>query len=524
MKTSLQIITILSVLFLSDGKLFAQQNIYSKVFSDNSGSVQANAVTNTPDNGFIIAGQWNGEAMVMKADSAGTLLWEKQIGESMNESFNCITPTIDSCFVLAGSIYDPGNQNSEIFYLKITAEGDTLWSKSIDPGNWGTVASISQTSDRGFVLCGTVSQNGSPSSKIFITKLSEVGNVTWMKMLSAGNNTNNANSVRQTPDSGFIVMGYLGNLSPFNEQVLLIKLTPQGQVSWSKQYNLPGSDFAFGCDVLVKEDGLYSYFFTIDAGFVLMKTDNSGNLIWSKKYDIYGGMFFATNILPKLHSTSDGNFVFVTPGQLGQMLKVDAEGILLWKKDLFLSPVDVVETRDRGLLVVGNGPIIGVKKTLTTNPQVGIILTDSLGNGTDCIWSNQTTFSGVTIDTSSIDLTWESNYTAHMQHPVVTSGILTSDPGCVAFIGGLREIDPGNESFTIYPNPTRGIFTIKTADVKTPGTKELMVFNALGKLVYSSGQQETGSTIDLSWQPDGIYMVRLMNNNQVISQKLLIQH
>ena len=90
---------IIAALILMSGILSAQQTPFSKVFYDSLGSIQAYSVASTTDNGFVIAGQWNGEALAMKLDSAGVLLWAKRMGGNYHESFSCITSTMvwDDC-------------------------------------------------------------------------------------------------------------------------------------------------------------------------------------------------------------------------------------------------------------------------------------------------------------------------------------------------------------------------------------------------------------------------------------------
>jgi len=71
-----------------------------------------------------------------------------------------------------------------------------------------------------------------------------------------------------------------------------------------------------------------------------------------------------------------------------------------------------------------------------------------------------------------------------------------------------------NDNFNIYPNPTTGIITI---DIKN--LEIIDVINSEGKLVYRGKETE----IDLSSQPNGIYIVKVTTDKETITRKLIKQ-
>lgn len=71
--------------------------------------------------------------------------------------------------------------------------------------------------------------------------------------------------------------------------------------------------------------------------------------------------------------------------------------------------------------------------------------------------------------------------------------------------------------FSIYPNPSNGIFNIRV-DVRY----ELVVTNVQGQQVFSS-LIESNTNLDLSDQPAGIYFVRLTNNTQTLIERIVIE-
>ena len=72
---------------------------------------------------------------------------------------------------------------------------------------------------------------------------------------------------------------------------------------------------------------------------------------------------------------------------------------------------------------------------------------------------------------------------------------------------------------SIYPNPTKGIFTIRT-DVDD---LEVEIFTTLGKLIWKEKISGGLEQIDLSTANKGIYFVKLKNGNKTEQRKLMIQ-
>lgn len=78
------------------------------------------------------------------------------------------------------------------------------------------------------------------------------------------------------------------------------------------------------------------------------------------------------------------------------------------------------------------------------------------------------------------------------------------------------------DSILIFPNPSSGMFKMKLPDGLKPDS-EIMILNAAGQLVYSClYNYETELQIDLSNQPKGLYLVKLVVGEKVFLQKTVI--
>jgi len=87
---------------------------------------------------------------------------------------------------------------------------------------------------------------------------------------------------------------------------------------------------------------------------------------------------------------------------------------------------------------------------------------------------------------------------------------------------GINELSPSNNLVTVYPNPSNGIFTIEQSAEKQSGVIE--VYNVLGEKVFKSSFSAPRFTLDLSGQPAGIYLYRLITQEgKLISTGKLIK-
>jgi hypothetical protein len=186
--------------------------------------------------------------------------------------------------------------------------------------------------------------------------------ITWMKIFG-GYGYEYGNAVQQTTDGGYIVIGTTPSYGPGTRAGWLIKIDEYGNEEWNKTYGGPGAEAAY--DGQQTSDNGYiivgftdSYIENPDAW--LVKTDEHGNLEWSKRY---GGYF--TEVGERVRQTNDGGFIFVgwtdSFGSSGDeniwLLKTDKDGNELWNKTFENSGSDtgfsVQQTKDGGYIITG---------------------------------------------------------------------------------------------------------------------------------------------------------------------------
>lgn len=79
-------------------------------------------------------------------------------------------------------------------------------------------------------------------------------------------------------------------------------------------------------------------------------------------------------------------------------------------------------------------------------------------------------------------------------------------------------------SFEVFPNPASGFFNIKTV-VAESRERKVEVLNLDGRLIHTMvlATGETSMRVDLDGLPSGIYIVRLLDETSLFTQKVIVQ-
>jgi hypothetical protein len=306
-----------------DAVFFIQQT------SDGGYIVAGDTVSNDGD---VSGNHGNSDGWVVKLDASGNVLWQKCLGGSEGELFFSIQQTSDGGYIAAGFTYSndgdvSGNHgNGDGWVVKLDASGNLLWQKCLGSSDYDYAESVQQTSDGGYIVAGYTGSNGGDVSGNhgggdgWVVKLDVSGNLLWQKCLG-GSGGDVIASIQQTSDRGYIVAGYTssndGDVSGNHGHMdaWVVKLNLSGEIDWQKC--LGGSLTDYAESVQQTSDGGY-----IAAGrtgsndgdvsgnhggaydFWVVKLDASGNLLWQKALGGYND-----DRASSIQQTSDGGYI-----------------------------------------------------------------------------------------------------------------------------------------------------------------------------------------------------------------------
>ena len=312
---------------------------------------------------------------LVKANSfEPTVVWSRIYGGSEFELGTSLIQTIDGGYALLGDTNSYGAGEYDLWLVKTDCEGHQVWTKTYggeDTEVTNHTNSLQQTSDGGFIILGRTESFGMGSSDILLIKTDAAGTMEWNKTFGSGN-WEEAYSVFQTSDGGYAIAGFTGSPLSGYTQIYIIKTDAFGNKLWDKTYDVRDLDYA--TDIIELTDGYIVVGNTATwagpGGTWLAKLDISGNLEWNKIYE--DG--FARSII----ETSDGYLIVGDKSANFWLIKIDYLGNTQWektfggpKRDYALSAI----IDDNEFIIAGYTSSFGAGDT-----DMWIIKTDSFGN------------------------------------------------------------------------------------------------------------------------------------------------
>ncbi|MBK6641850.1 MAG: hypothetical protein IPG39_11775, partial [Bacteroidetes bacterium] len=125
--------------------------------------------------------------------------------------------------------------SDDVYVLKLNADGVIQWSKIIGGSNadWGT--SIINTLDGGFAIGGFTASFGAGGGDFYMIKMDANGNLQWTKTIG-GDDTDMAFSITQASDGGYALAGYTFSYGQSKKIFTSLNLNGAGILQWTKNY------------------------------------------------------------------------------------------------------------------------------------------------------------------------------------------------------------------------------------------------------------------------------------------------
>ncbi|MBU0487920.1 MAG: T9SS type A sorting domain-containing protein [Bacteroidetes bacterium] len=257
---------------------------------------EGHAVCQMSDNGYLIAGttssfgNGNTDMVLYRLDSLGKALWIKSYGTTLNESAYGLIETRNKDFVFAGFTNGAGAGGYDFYIVRVDSLGDTLWTRTIGGADWDFAYSLAETPDSGIVVAGESYSFSSGNSDMFVVKLSASGDSLWSKHYG-GSGYECAYSIVADLDSNLLLAGSTTSFGAGNEDVYLVKLKPDGDSLWTKTYGGEADDLANSC-ITYSGGGYAIAGITGSFGggmndYWLLRTNESGDTLFTKTYGSY---------------------------------------------------------------------------------------------------------------------------------------------------------------------------------------------------------------------------------------------
>ena len=379
----------------------------------------------------------------LSADAPDTL-WTRTYGGNEDDVGYSVLQTSDGGFIVAGYTKPYGADWEDVYLIRTNAHGDTLWTRTYGGAGGDKGYSVRQTNDSGYIIVGSSCSFGADDEDVYLIRSNSNGDTLWTKTYGDTLSNNLGYSIQQTDDGGFIIAGATWP-SPALSDVYVIRTDANGDTVWTKTYG--------GLTSLSQDDGR-SVLQVSDGGFIiagstidedstgtynfwyvyLIRTDLNGDTVWTKTH---GGDFIA--IGSSIHQTIDDGFIIT--GRADTSDVHDANVYLIYAN----SYGDTIWTKTYG----GTGYDEGKSVLYTSNNGYIIVgRTMSFGAGDFDVYIIRINMNGDTLWTKTIGGT-EEDIGASIQQ--------TSDNGYI-IAGHTKSFGAGgNDVYLIRIEPEVGI-------------------------------------------------------------------
>ncbi|PQB05184.1 T9SS C-terminal target domain-containing protein [Aureitalea marina] len=279
----------------------------------------------TRDNGFIFAGVSVSDASgdktedsrgiddsdfwLIKTNSSGDILWDKTLGGSFGDAPYTVTETTEGEILvggysnsgISGDKLEPNLGHSDFWIVKLSANGEEIWQKTLGGSDIDRLISIVESPDGGLVL-GGLSQSGASEHKsektigdtglfdYWVLKLDVDGNIEWENTIG-GSDEDHLQAMVATNDGGYLLGGWSQSQPGFDKTAVnhgsydywLVKINANGDVVWDASFG--GNNWEF----------LESMVQTSDGGFLIGGTSFS-NFDRSSEKQLLGSNYWVVKI------------------------------------------------------------------------------------------------------------------------------------------------------------------------------------------------------------------------------------
>jgi hypothetical protein len=305
---------------------------------------------------------------LIKVSPTGQMIWQQTYGGTGDDAASEIITTVDGNLLLAGYTSN-GSGGKDVFLVKVDTDGNLIWQKNYGGSSDDYAEDLFQDTDGTIWVNGTTASFGAGLRDIYLLKLNATGDSIWTKTYGGSLDDGGASLIRSSSGSIFL-LNYTDNFGAVNRDLYLLKINDNGVQLSAGLYGGSGYEEAQSI-----EEGSYGHLllFGHTASFGHPEHDMfmalTDTMLSFSSLSEYGG----ANHDGGEHAiqTSDGGALLIGRSssysngmEQALAIKYDSHSALLWQRDIGGTSNDaaynVMEAADAYLLV-GNtqGPSNG---------------------------------------------------------------------------------------------------------------------------------------------------------------------
>jgi len=299
-------------------------------------------VFSTDDEGCIVTGykesigDENKDMLIIKFNKYGNEEWNLTIGGDGDEEGKALVQTADKGFIIVGKTDSYGNGENDVFVVKISEEGEKQWNKTFGGEKNDRANSIVETDDGGYVIVGRSDSFENKGFDVLIIKINALGKEEWLHTIG-GEKDDEGRSIVKNNDDGYTIAAATRSYGEGRNDIWILNINSTGVEQWNKTYGYEKSDMPN--QIIKTENGNLIIVGHSELNYsnkwsgIIINTDENGNKIWEKTIEND-----TTDVgLSSITNTDDG---YISTGYIGPygneqdqlLVKMDLNGNEVWKK------------------------------------------------------------------------------------------------------------------------------------------------------------------------------------------------
>jgi hypothetical protein len=152
------------------------------------------------------------------------------IGGTGDDFGYSVQPTFDGGYIIAGATSSYGAAGKDVYLVKTNSAGDTVWTRRYGGPGDDEANSVRQTSDGGYIIAGYTESYGvigTDGGDVWLIKTDGAGDTDWTRTFG-GPEYDCGWSVQQTSDDGYIIAGTTRSFGAGDNDVCLVRTDANG--------------------------------------------------------------------------------------------------------------------------------------------------------------------------------------------------------------------------------------------------------------------------------------------------------
>lgn len=452
------------------------QSFYQKAICDQISGLSGTCLTSVNDGTMCIAGTANipgggfMEMIVLKTDTFGNVLWSKVIGDGGLPGVHFVSSLCelqDTSLVVAGYSSTIGNGGPMLVIL--SPDGNYLRSWSFDSATVSVFNQVIPTNTNELAIVGK------KNNKMSLLKVNPTSGTILMEKYfgtSSSQGSASAQSLIQLNDSGFVVSGIVcEDIWAGTPDVLILRTNYNGDIQWCRK--IGGTESEGNSKVILTSDSCLLVCGSTDSWTsgiqpLLMKLDLDGNLIWSKVYNMNDPLnSYGMDVVDLQNSRfAIACSSLTVSGNAADVLITDTAGLVISSprygyEDYFSDFMQVTSTSDNSLYLTG---AIDLHDSLGLGPVSGIFMVKADENGLGSC--TEASVSPVALTVSMLVESYTSSVTTNSSRISVSPLIYDYMPGLLDLcnLNSLQLSDKRSDILVYYDDKEKGMLIFSDND------------------------------------------------------------